>query len=476
MMTAAQEQWRVRWESLRNEPLFVAAGAQWRRAPWDIAWRDIPALTRQVRLTPDVLQERLKDYLDRPASARPIALYLHIPFCTLQCTYCAFSKQHYQERQVEEYVALLLQEIASIGQTEFARTANVAAIFFGGGTPGVLQPEQIQAIMGALRKAFTIAPTAEITFESSLDDLNMEKYHAAVTSGINRFSFGVQAFTTDVRQRIGRRDTRESAKRRLSEYVAAGRADIVIDLIYGLPGQTVVSIREDVRDAMECGIAGLDLYKLQILPKSILGQQYKRNNWTQDQDKLQELFRAATEELEAVAGPISCSHWRTRESERSLYNTLVFAGHDMVALGMACGGRLGRVRFMKPIAPPMYRAAVAQGYRPMAGSLVGTEDAALRRLTSAADCGVITPQRLDEETDLPMSLFLTPILQSWETHGLVTRRGDAYVYTAAGRYAYKAMSRFLQWAFHYLAYDAAAFASDDKDAKNNLAADNPMSL
>lgn len=476
MMRVTPEQWLARWESLQNEPLFVAAGAHWRRAPWDIVWRDVPALTSQMRLNSEELQASLKDYLDQPAPARPITLYLHIPFCTLQCTYCAFPKRHYQARQVEEYVALLLQEIAYIGQTKFARTANVAAIFFGGGTPGVLQPQQIQAIMEALRKAFTISPTAEITFESSLDDFNMEKYHAAVTSGINRFSFGVQAFTTDVRQRIGRRDTRESAKRRLSEYVAAGRTDIVIDLIYGLPGQTTASIREDVRDAMECGIAGLDLYQLQILPKSILGQQYKRNNLTQDQGALQELFRAATEELEAVAEPISCSHWRTRESERSLYNTLVFAGHDMVAFGMTCGGRLGRVRFMKPIAPPMYRAAVAQGYRPMAGSLVGAEDAALRRLTSAADRGVITPQRLDEETNLPMSLFLTPILQCWERRGLVARRGDAYVYTAAGRYAYKAMSRFLQWAFHYLAYDATTFASSDKDAKNNLVADNPMSF
>ena len=465
MMTVTKEQWLVRWESLRNEPLFVAAGAQWQRAPWDVVWRDVPALPSQTRLNSEELQARLKDYLDQPAPARPIVVYLHIPFCTLQCTYCVFSKRHYQERQVEEYVALLLQEIAYIGQTKFARTANVAAIFFGGGTPGVLQPQQIQAIMGALRKAFTITPTTEITFESSLDDLNMEKYHAAVTSGINRFSFGVQAFTTDVRQRIGRRDTRESAKRRLSEYVAAGRADIVIDLIYGLHGQTAASIREDVRDAMECGIAGLDLYRLRIFPKSILGQQYKRNNWTQDQETLQELFRAATEELEAVAEPISCSHWRTRESERSLYNTLVFAGHDMVALGMACGGRLGRVRFMKPIAPPMYRAAVAQGYRPMAGSLVGTEDAALRCLTSAADRGVITPQGLDEETNLPMSLFLTPILQCWESRGLVARCGDTYVYTAAGRYSYKAMSRFLQWAFHYLAYDATTFESSDKDTK-----------
>ena len=282
----------------------------------------------------------------------------------------------------------------------------------------------------------------EITMESSLSDMTDEKMDAAISGGVNRFSFGVQSFQTEIRNGIGRPLSREQAMERLAHF-AKKNALMILDLIYGLPGETEETMRQDIRDAKACGAAGLDLYKLQLLQGSPLAKSFAKAGKTLEVPYLQALFRAAEEEL-GVSGAsnISCTHWKWDAREESVYNTLAANGSDIFPIGMACGGKISGLRLMKPVAEAMYRGSVFLGkFVPMGARKESHYRRIYQAIESAGDRGRISPAALETLCEVPFTTLLTPLLDQWADWGLVTRSGGTYVYTSAGRYWYRTMLR-----------------------------------
>ncbi len=437
--------------SLLQDPVFVSGGGRAQSA-WDIAWDDAPfAPQDEAILSPWSAAKELKALWQEATPPPESALYIHIPFCRLSCTYCAFFKKKADEAAQHRYAMEICKEMEALKGRPYIERSRFRAVFFGGGTPGILSAEDMSAILAKIHDVFPLAEDAEITMESSLSDMTEEKLDAAIAGGVNRFSFGVQSFHTAIRNGIGRPLPREKALETFANF-AKKDALMILDLIYGLPGETEETMAADIRDAKAAGAAGLDLYRLHLLPGSPLAESFKKTGRTLEREYLQSLFRAAESELLATgATNISCTHWKWNPKERSLYNTLSAGNSDTLPIGMACGGKLSHLSLMKPMAETMYHGAVRMGsFLPMGVKRQSQFREVYSALAAAADRGFIDPATLEKSCHLPLTAMLTPLMETWHAWGLVTQEGSTYRYTSAGRYWHRTLLRRLMHSLDHL--------------------------
>ena len=388
-------------------------------------------------------------------TAQPTALYLHIPFCNLRCSYCSFYRNPFDAEQVEEYVQALLTELDFLQQQGVFAKQRPEAVFFGGGTPSVISPAQISALLNKIHSVAKLADDCEVTFESSIYDLSADKLDACIAGGVNRFSFGVQAFDTHLRRSLGRLNTKEEVTAKLEEVAAKG-VKVIIDLIYGLNGQTQAMLLDDIRTALACGVSGMDLYKLQIMPKSPLGQAIAKGNikYEYNDRMLAEMFVAADALLaEQGAKALSCCHWAMREDERSHYNTLVKSGANVIACGTACGGHLGLYKYMKTMDRADYvKKSHAGQYAVMGMGRLSEQYHLLDKLSGQCDAGCLDFALLKKYSDADWQQLLKPLLEQWELLGLLYSMDGQYHFTAKGKYYYRQLDRVLLTAAEYALY------------------------
>ncbi len=162
-------------------------------------------------------------------------IYIHIPFCRQACNYCNF---HFSTslRYKNAFIQALLKEIELQSTANYLQGEQVETIYFGGGTPSLLQTNELALVMDALRQWFNIQPTAEITLEANPDDVTDEKLVGWKTLGINRLSIGIQSLFEKDLQWMNRAHTAAEAKNVISKARAAGFETFTVDLIYGTPG------------------------------------------------------------------------------------------------------------------------------------------------------------------------------------------------------------------------------------------------
>ncbi len=183
-------------------------------------------------------------------------VYVHIPFCKSRCAYCDFFSTTQLERR-EEYVQALLSEIAA----RVLDNDPIDTIYFGGGTPSLLETEQIERLLNALLAKTPTLPQ-EITLEANPGDLTLEKLTALKRLGINRLSIGVQSFNDAELRLIGRRHNAAQAIQAVRDAQTAGFDNISIDLIYALPEQSIESWRETIHTALQLGVQHISCYCL----------------------------------------------------------------------------------------------------------------------------------------------------------------------------------------------------------------------
>ena len=451
-------------EMMYQEPEYKSGGGIF-HTPWDIEWHDKPfAPYDESMISPLKMASVLKDIWENGIPTDESAVYIHVPFCKLSCTYCAFYKKKANEKEQHEYAGLLCKEMKALKGRPYVEKSHIKSIFFGGGTPGILSATDIAAIMDTIHDVFHLTQDAEITMESSLSDMTDEKMDAAIAGGVNRFSFGIQSFQTDIRNGIGRPLPRNRVMEQFFRF-AKKDALMILDLIYGLPGETTKTMKQDIQDAKACGAAGLDLYKLQLLPGSPLTKSFEKAGKKLEVPYLQSLFQAAEEELlQTGATNISCTHWKWNENERSVYNTLASNGSDIIPLGMACGGKMGNIGLMKPMSETMYKGAVSLGkFVPMGARKQSAYKRIYQAVESAGDIGYFDLTELETNCEVPFISLLTPLLDIWSEWGLLEKDNACYRCTSAGRYWYRTMLRRLLHATQYMLLgEAAAKASRPK--------------
>lgn len=205
-------------------------------------------------------------------------LYLHIPFCHQACHYCDF---HFSTRLggKSELVRALIKEISL--QKDYLGTRDLSTVYFGGGTPSTLSITELSAIFEAIYQHFDVLPGAEITLEANPEDLTPEYLRSLKDLGVNRLSIGIQSFHAVNLTFMNRNHDVGQARESIQDAQAIGLTNISIDLIYGIPSNTMEMLEEDLAVAVATGVQHISAYSLTIEPKTVFGHQLKKGILTE---------------------------------------------------------------------------------------------------------------------------------------------------------------------------------------------------
>jgi oxygen-independent coproporphyrinogen III oxidase len=306
---------------------------------------------------------------------RRAGIYIHIPFCARKCVYCAFNTTDYFEGLAARYIAAVRREIEATGERLAESNKHrlaVDSIYFGGGTPSMVEAEQLGQLVAACRAAFDVAPAAEVTIEINPSTLRREKIDAWLAGGINRASVGVQSFIDGELAGLSRTHTATEARRAVAALRDAGFANLSLDLIAGLPGQSLADWRFNLQEALRLDPDHLSLYLLEVKEGTQLYAQLKRGQRPRpDDDAAAEMYRmisAATRragyeqyeisnfarlEPEAREGPAGAP-----SRFRSQHNLKYWQGAAFYGMGCGAHSYDTRARWVNILKTENYIAAV----------------------------------------------------------------------------------------------------------------------
>ncbi len=383
---------------------------------------------------PGDLAEHFFQTLEKNENGSESAMaYIHIPFCCTRCLFCGFYSEATAPEAILSYTDALVQEIEQTAKAIRSTGRKLHAVYFGGGTPTDLSADELSLLVKTVRMELPLSDDCEITIEGRLYDFDDEKIEAVLAAGANRFSFGVQSFDTEIRQRMGRKLPREDVifrLNRIAELAKPYEAAVVIDLIYGLPGQTETEWIADIDCAVtETKIHGLDLYQINLIPSTPLFQQKDKLPPMADLRGQATLFSKGRKRMmEHGFERLSIAHWGRDARERNRYNLWNKRGIDCLPLGAGSGGRWGNLRFFQQSDVKLYKKTVSEGRKPVASAI---RIPTFGKTTSTV-IGQLEQQRLDFQTLENPGAF-RPMVEQWEKAGLI-ELGEPCRLTEAGEF------------------------------------------
>jgi oxygen-independent coproporphyrinogen-3 oxidase len=290
-----------------------------------------------------------------------LGLYLHIPFCSAICNYCNFNRGLFDADLKERYVRALLAEIRRTADGSPADT-----MYFGGGTPSLLEPADVAALIGACRQSFALARDAEVTLEANPETVTPARLEGFRAAGINRLSYGVQSFRDEELARLSRLHSASRAAEAFDMARAAGFENISLDLMMWLPQQAVAEWLESVDALIALGPEHASMYMLEIYPNAPLRDAMARGRWSvAPDDDAADMYVSGLDRMDKagyVQYEISNAARPGRESRHNLkYWT------DGEWLGFGCGAHStrGGARWKNLSVTEDYVAAIDAG-RPVA--------------------------------------------------------------------------------------------------------------
>jgi oxygen-independent coproporphyrinogen III oxidase len=286
-----------------------------------------------------------------------LGLYVHIPFCSAICNYCNFNRGLFDADQKTRYVRALLAEIARKGDGSPADT-----IFFGGGTPSLLEPSEVWSIIDACRSAFALAPDAEITLEANPETATRDRLRAFRDAGVNRLSFGVQSFRDEELLRLSRLHSAARAREAFQQAREAGFDNVSLDLMMWLPQQSVEQWLSSVDALIAIGPEHASLYLLEIYPNAPLRDAMARSQWSlAPDDDAAEMYLGAMSRLDD-AGYLQYEISNVAKGGRQSRHNLKYWS-DGEWLGFGCGAHSTRrgVREKNVASIEDYIAAIVAG-------------------------------------------------------------------------------------------------------------------
>ncbi len=386
------------------------------------------------RLAPSDGARHFDETLNAAPGESPRLFYVHIPFCRNICDFCGYNRALLPDREtVRSWVDALERHIIRLAKTGWAREKPFRAVYFGGGSPTALPVEDLARILETIRDTLPV-DEAEITVESCIADIGREGLGVLRTTGFNRISFGVQTFDTEIRRAVGRESDRETILDRLAEARDAGFANICVDLMYCLPGQTDESWRADCETLPATSATGCSVYPLIVFPHSALGaiQSGKGGvNYPCDPDMEYGRFIMADEIIGDTDGweRFTPVQYGLNGTGDAVYVREYADGADVLAAGAGGVSRIGGTMFVNPAGPEAFRASepgVAPGPTAMTIDSGFASLSHLLFLTGRMRIGA------DEVADSPARYG--SMIGELEEQGLVETYGDVVELTRDGRY------------------------------------------
>ena len=297
---------------------------------------------------PLILSTHRQDHGPAPQSSVLPGVYVHIPFCRTKCTYCAFVSGDFDESLSARYMPALETEIRSAGIA--AGRPRVDSVFFGGGTPSLLPPDELVRIVDRIRESFDVAPDAEITVEMNPGTLTPGKLEAYRKAGVNRASVGVQSFDNEELESIGRVHDADEARAAVAMLRAAGFDNLSLDLIAGLPVQKIETWRRNLESAIALDPDHLSLYLLELHPGTKLARDVEAGRVVRpDDDVAAEMYDEMVDRL-AGAGFVQYEISNFAKSlpdgsdRRSRHNEKYWLDADYFGFGVSAHGYLNGER------------------------------------------------------------------------------------------------------------------------------------
>jgi oxygen-independent coproporphyrinogen-3 oxidase len=337
-----------------------------------------------------------------------LGLYLHIPFCSAICNYCNFNRGLFDPAQKTRYVDALAAEIADTQAVPVRAPADT--IYFGGGTPSLLEPEEIARLIEACRTRFDLSPDAEITLEANPETVSVDRLAGYRGAGVNRLSFGVQSFRDDELKRLSRLHGADRARAAAAEARAAGFDNISLDLMMWLPGQSVDEWLESVDGAIGVAPEHLSLYMLEVYPNAPLKEEMARARWSQaPDDDVATMYVAAMERLESTGYEQYEISNVARPGRRSRHNLKYWTDGNWIGFGCGAHSTYGGTRWKNVSATDDYVGRVARGEATAVDS---------HRLTAGERLGdaLFTALRLADGVDI-VALGERYGVDIWERYG-----------------------------------------------------------
>ena len=268
-------------------------------------------------------------------------LYIHIPFCRSRCSYCDFATGLYESELAERYVRALVDEICASP----VAGAPVDTIYFGGGTPSLLDPAQLQRILTVVHDRFEVDEASEITLEINPGSVTPEKLRDFRKLGINRASFGAQTFDDRELAKLGRSHTAADARRTFQDLRAAAFDNVSFDLIAGLPGQTLSGWERNVAEALDLQPEHLSFYLLEVHSGTPLAHHIERGLQPVPDEDLAAVMYERMLERAVAAG---YEHYEIsnlcRPGFESRHNTKYWTGEPYFGFGCSAHSYDGKFR------------------------------------------------------------------------------------------------------------------------------------
>ncbi len=291
----------------------------------------------------------------------PRSAYIHVPFCRSMCAYCDFATFAGVEQHIPAYVVALAEEIR-IGSSGAQFDIPLETIYFGGGTPSLLDPAQLKTIIKAITTRFGAHPNlAEVSLEAN-PGFNPELIDAWVNLGVTRVSLGVQSLHDPTLKRLGRTHDADGAIRAVEALKACGSISVNLDLIYGLPWQTLEMWRENLKTALNTEPDHISLYALAIETGTPLARQVARGQWAvPDDDLVADMYDAALPELtQAGFRHYEVSNW-AKPGHESRHNLAYWRNEAYHGFGVGAHRHIGGRRSWNVRSLTDYLAAMQSG-------------------------------------------------------------------------------------------------------------------
>jgi putative oxygen-independent coproporphyrinogen III oxidase len=292
-----------------------------------------------------------------------LGLYLHIPFCSSICNYCNFNRGLFDPVLKTRYVDALATEIRRSG--ERGRAADT--IYFGGGTPSLLEPEEIGRLIAACRETFAMAEDAEITLETNPETSSAERMERFRAAGVNRISFGVQSFREPELKRLGRIHTADRAVAAVGEARCAGIDNISLDLMMWLPQQSIAGWLGSVDELIAVRPDHASLYLLELYPNAPLRNVMTRGGWAQaSDDDAADMYLEAMARLDAAGYEQYEISNVSRPGRQSVHNIKYWTEGEWLGFGPGAHSTRNGIRWRNLSSTSDYVTAVGTGKAPVA--------------------------------------------------------------------------------------------------------------
>lgn len=325
------------------------------------------------------------------AGERPLAFYIHVPYCATRCGYCDFNTYTAAELRSssgafasrEDYADTLAEEVRLAAKTLGPAVRPVSTVFVGGGTPTLLSAAGLGRMLDAVRDGFGLAAGAEVTTEANPESVDARSLAELRGHGFNRISFGMQSAREHVLRVLDRGHTPGRPEACVAEARAAGFDQVNLDLIYGTPGETDDDWRASLDAALGAGPDHVSAYALIVEEGTALARRIRRGEIPPVDDDVHADRYLIAEEALSAAGLrwYEVSNWAVDDAARCRHNELYWTGADWWGAGPGAHSHVGGVRWWNVKHPAAYARALASGRSPGAGrELLTDEDRRVERI------------------------------------------------------------------------------------------------